>query len=249
MGKTTTAVNLSASLAIMGQKTLLVDFDPQGNSSSGVGASVREEDVSIYDVIAGKAAFSDSVRSVYPDFFEGRFDISPANSSLTGAEVEMVSMEDRDFVLKRALENAAGSYDYVIIDCPPSLSILSINALAAADSVIIPIQCEYYALEGLAHISKTISLVRRRINPFLKVEGYLLTMFDTRNNICHAVARETRSHFGGETFDTVISRTVRLAECPSHGKPLAIYDKNSQGARDYMSLADEIIKKTGGTPN
>ncbi|MCY3973671.1 MAG: ParA family protein [Candidatus Dadabacteria bacterium] len=246
VGKTTTAVNLSASLATMGRKTLLVDFDPQGNSSSGVGVSAKEEDTTIYDVISGNAPLSDSIRNVYPDFFEGNFDITPANSSLTGAEVEMVSVECREFVLKHALKDAADSYDYVIIDCPPSLSILSINALAAADSVIIPIQCEYYALEGLAHISKTISLVRRRINPLLKVEGCLLTMFDTRNNICHAVARETRSHFGGDAFDTVISRTVRLAECPSHGKPLVIYDKNSQGARDYMSLAGEIIKKTGG---
>lgn len=246
VGKTTTAVNLSASLATMGRKTLLVDFDPQGNSSSGVGVSAKEEDTTIYDIISGNAPLSDSIRNVYPDFFEGNFDITPANSSLTGAEVEMVSVEGREFVLKHALKDAADSYDYVIIDCPPSLSILSINALAAADSVIIPIQCEYYALEGLAHISKTISLVRRRINPLLKVEGCLLTMFDTRNNICHAVARETRSHFGGDAFDTVISRTVRLAECPSHGKPLVIYDKNSQGARDYMSLAGEIIKKTGG---
>lgn len=249
MGKTTTAVNLSASLAAMGKKMLLVDFDPQGNSSSGVGVERGESSPTVYEVIEGSASAADSIRSVYGDFFKGRFDILPANSNLTGAEVELLSLSDKEFALKRALESVCGDYDYIVIDCPPSLSILSINALAAANSVIIPIQCEYYALEGLANIGKTISLIRKRVNPFLEVEGYLLTMFDTRNNICHAVARETRQHFVDRTFNTVISRSVRLAECPSHGKPLVIYDANSQGALDYMNLAREIVSKAGGAPN
>ncbi len=247
VGKTTTAVNLSASLALLRQKTLLVDFDPQGNSSSGVGVDKNDPDIAtVYDVLTGESPLEPSIRKVYPDFFKDMFDVLPSNSQLTGAEVEFLSIEDRENVLKNRFSEVPDSYDYVIIDCPPSLNILSINALAAADSVIIPVQCEYYALEGVAHIRNTLSLVRRRINPALSVEGYLLTMFDTRNNICHAVARETRNHFGAETFETVISRTVRLAECPSHGKPLIVYESNSQGAQDYMSLAGEIIKKNGG---
>ncbi len=246
VGKTTTAVNLSASLALLGKKTLLVDFDPQGNSSSGVGVDKNGEVATVYDVLVGRMPLVGSILDVYPDFFDGRFDILPSNSNLTGAEVEFLGLEERETILKKSLMRIAHRYAYIIIDCPPSLNILSINALAAADSVIIPIQCEYYALEGLVNIKKTVSLIQKRINPSLCVEGYLLTMFDTRNNICHSVVRETRNHFGDDTFSTLISRTVRLAECPSHGKPLVIYDKNSQGARDYISLAEEIINKNGG---
>lgn len=249
VGKTTTAVNLSASLALLGKKTLLVDFDPQGNSSSGLGVERNGSKVTIYDVLAGGNKLDDSVLKVYPDFFGDMFDVSPSGPDLTGAEVELLTLDDREQVLKEALRETSGGYGYIIIDCPPSLNILSINALAASDSAIIPIQCEYYALEGLANIRKTISLIRRQINSALQIEGYLLTMFDTRNSICHSVARETRDHFGPDTFGTVISRNVRLAECASHGKPLVIYDKNSQGARDYMSLAEEIVKKNGGVPN
>ncbi len=249
VGKTTTAVNLSASLSLLGRKTLLVDFDPQGNSSSGVGVDKNNVKTTVYDALIGRAAFGDSILGVYPEFFNGMLDVAPSDSNLTGAEVEIVSLEDREYLLKNCLREVSDGYDYIIIDCPPSLNILSINALAASDSAIIPIQCEYYALEGLAHIKQTISLIQRRINPLLRIEGCLLTMFDVRNNICHSVVRETREHFGDDTFDTVISRNVRLAECPSYGKPLIIYDKDSQGARDYMSLAEEIIKKNGGIAN
>lgn len=253
VGKTTTAVNLSASLAMLGHKTLLVDCDPQGNSSSGVGVENAVENggsaATIYGVFIGGEPPASCICKVYPDSFGGRFDVMPSDANLTGAEVELLDLEGREYVLKKSLAGVSDAYRYIIIDCAPSLNILSINALAAADSVIVPIQCEYYALEGLAHIKNAISLVRRRINPMLAVEGYLLTMFDTRNNICHSVARETRNHFGDDTFSTVISRNVRLAECPSYGKPLVLYDNNSQGARDYMSLAEEIIRKNGGVPN
>lgn len=249
VGKTTTAVNLSASLALLGQKTLLVDFDPQGNSSSGVGVDRNRAGNTVYDVLVGRASAGDSILKVYPDSFGDMFYVLPANPDLTGAEVEILAVEDRERILKNSLREVSGDFSYIIIDCPPSLNILSINALAAADSAIIPIQCEYYALEGLARIRQTVSAIQRQVNPSLRVEGYLLTMFDPRNNICHSVVRETRSHFGDSAFRTAISRNVRLAECPSHGKPLAIYDRNSQGARDYMSLAEEIIKNNGGVPN
>ncbi|QMU56054.1 MAG: AAA family ATPase [Candidatus Mycalebacterium zealandia] len=252
VGKTTTAVNLSASFAMLGRKTLLVDCDPQGNSSSGVGVERAVENgaaVTVYGVLIGGESLTDCIRKVYPDSFGDKFDVIPSDANLTGAEVELLNLEGREYILKKSLGEVSDAYQYIIIDCAPSLNILSVNALTAADSVIIPIQCEYYALEGLAHIKNAIGLVRRRINPALSVEGYLLTMFDTRNNICHSVAREIRNHFGDDTFSTVISRNVRLAECPSHGKPVVIYDNESQGARDYMSLAEEIIKKNGGVPN
>ncbi len=249
VGKTTTAVNLSASLALMGRKTLLVDCDPQGNSSSGVGVDRNGGVPTIYEVMLNSNSAAEAILKVYPDSFGGMLDVIPSNSSLTGAEVEILELENREQILKGCLVEVSHDYSYIIIDCPPSLNILSINALAASDSVIIPIQCEYYALEGLANIKNAMSLIRRRINPLLRVEGYLLTMFNKRNNICHSVARETRNHFADDTFNTVISRNVRLAECPSYGKPLAIYDENSQGAQDYMSLAGEIIRKNGGVSN
>ncbi len=212
VGKTTTAVNLSASLALLGRKTLVVDFDPQGNSSSGLGIDKNGLETTVYDALTGGSGIGDSILKIYPDFFNDMLDASPSDSNLTGAEVELLSLENREHVLKNLLREISDRYSYIIIDCPPSLNILSVNALAASDSVIIPIQCEYYALEGLAHIKKTVSLIRRRINPALTIEGYLLTMFDTRNNICHAVARETRDHFG----DGVFSVTDRK-ECPACG--------------------------------
>ena len=244
VGKTTTAVNLSASLAAANRRTLLIDLDSQGNATGGLG--VDKESVNsknVCGVILGEVAIEDTAIDIYPDLLNGHLHLCPANHELTGAEIHLIETESREYRLKKVIDGIRGRYDYVFIDAPPSLSLLTINALAAADSVLIPVQCEYYALEGIVQLQTTISLAKRRLNPSLEVEGYLLTMFDSRNNICHSVAEEVRKHFGEETFDTVISRNVKLAEAPSHGKPLLLYEIKSTGAQNYMKLANEIITK------
>lgn len=249
VGKTTTVVNLGASFAAVNQKTLLIDFDPQGNATSGVGLDKNSLDKTIYNSVIEDLPVSDTIHHVYPEELNNMLDISPSNSELTGAEVELLYVEDREWKLNEALKPIRNEYDYIIIDCPPSLSILTVNALTASDSVLIPIQCEYYALEGLGQLQRTISLIKQRLNPDLAIEGYLLTMFDSRNNICHSVTAEVRNHFGTGVFESVISRNVKLAESPSHGKPLMLYDLKSTGASNYISLASEIMEKNRGDTN
>jgi chromosome partitioning protein len=246
VGKTTTVINLAASLAVAHKKTLFIDFDPQGNATSGVGVDKEEIGNTIYNAVIGESKINEISIDIYTDSLGGFLTIVPANSELTGAEVELVHLERREWRLKDALDLVREQYDYIIIDCPPSLSLLTVNALAASDSVLVPVQCEYYAMEGLGQLKRTISLIKQRLNPELSIEGYLLTMFDSRNNICHMVANELRNYFGSAVFDTIIYRNVKLAESPSHGKPALLYDIKSIGAKSYISLAQELIARNGG---
>ena len=246
VGKTTTVVNLGSSLAAANRNTLLIDFDPQGNSTSGLGIDKNGLDKTVYNSIIEDLPLAETIHNVYSEDLNGHLHISPSNSELTGAEVELLYIEGREWKLKEAIDPVKERYDYILIDCPPSLSILTVNALTASDSVIIPVQCEYYALEGLGQLQRTISLIKQRLNTELQTEGYLLTMFDPRNNICHSVVSEVQNHFGDKVFRTMISRNVKLAESPSHGKPLILYDIKSTGASNYISLAREIIGNEGG---
>jgi chromosome partitioning protein len=235
VGKTTTAVNLAASLAVAEQRVLLIDTDPQGNASSGVGVAPHSVEVGTYDVLVGRATICEAaVATDLPTLF-----VLPASTDLAAVEVEFVDLDDRIMRLKQAIELVRESYDYVIIDCPPSLGLLTLNALTAADSVLVPMQCEYFALEGISHLMATIERVKNGINPQLHVQGVLLTMFDPRSNLANQVASELREHF--HVYETVIPRNVRLAEAPSHGKPIVLYDAGSKGSQGYLSLAREIL--------
>ena len=237
VGKTTTAVNLTAALTEVGKKVLLCDFDPQANGTSGLGLDKRKLKKSIYDVIINDVPAEEViVATKYGD-------VLPASADLAGAAVELISMDAPNLRLKQALSAAKDRYDTILIDCPPSLELLSINALAAADSILIPVQCEYFALEGLADLMNTLRLVKKRVNPGLEIFGVALTMFDGRTNFSTQVAQEVRKHFPGKVFATVIPRNVRLAEAPSHGLPVCAYDKSSRGAVAYRSMAEEIMKK------
>lgn len=237
VGKTTTAVNLTAALAEAGKRVLLCDFDPQANGTSGLGLDKKKLKKSVYDVIINDVPASDAIVAT-------KFgDVLPASADLAGAAVELISMDAPNMRLKNALTTVKDQYDAIFIDCPPSLELLSINALAAADSILIPVQCEYYALEGLADLMNTLRLVKKRINPQLEIFGVALTMFDGRTNFSTQVAQEVRRHFPGKVFAAVIPRNVRLAEAPSHGLPVSAYDKSSRGAVAYRSMAEEIIKK------
>jgi chromosome partitioning protein len=236
VGKTTTAVNLSASVAVAEKRTLLVDCDPQANASSGVGVPPRTIERSIYDVLIGRLTLPDVVLETQVP----RLWVAPSTQDLVAAELELIDEEDRAFRLRKALHGLMGArYDYAFIDCPPSLGLLTVNALAAADRVIVPLQCEYYALEGLTHLMATIDRIRASLNPQLVVEGILLTMFDPRNTLSRQVAAEVKSHF--RVFDSVIPRNVRLSEAPSHGKPALFYDAQAKGAQGYLSLAHELL--------
>lgn len=246
VGKTTTVVNLSAALAAAHKKSIFIDFDPQGNATSGVGIDKERIEKSIYNVIIGEVTLRETIVALEPDILNGYLSVAPSNSSLTGAEIELIYFERREQRLKDVLESIVDEYDYIFIDSPPSLSLLTVNALTAADSVIIPVQCEYYAMEGLGQLKRTISLINQRLNPNLEIEGYLLTMFDPRNRICHVVASEVTNYFKDLVFRTKIPRNVRLAESPSHGKPVLLYDSKSAGAESYISLAREIIARHGG---
>lgn len=237
VGKTTTAINLAAYLAIFGKKVLVIDFDPQGNSSSGLGIDKNTIEYCVYDVIINNIPFESVIK---PTNIAG-LDIIPATPKLAGADVELVDQEKRESRLKSTLLGIRDKYDFIIIDCPPSLSLLTINALTATDQAIIPIQCEYYALEGLSHLTKTIDLVRNSINPDLRICGILLTMYDTRTVLSEQVVEEARSHFGKKVFKTIIPRNVRLAEAPSFGQPIVFYDPSSSGAKAYESLSREIL--------
>ena len=235
VGKTTTSVNLAASLAAADKATLLIDCDPQGNASSGVGVKKSDVEVSIYDVLIGRAKLGQAImRSPVKGL-----DVVPATQDLVAAELELVDERDRAIRLKLAIEEVAGNYDYVLIDCPPSLGLLTVNALSAAHRVLVPLQCEYYALEGLTHLMATIDRIKSSTNPGLGVEGVVLTMFDGRNSLTHQVADEVKKHF--RVFETVIPRNVRLSEAPSHGLPALLYDAQSKGAQAYLSLAREFI--------
>ncbi len=241
VGKTTTAVNLGASLAVAEKKTLLVDMDPQGNAGSGVGLEKDTIRDAVYHALINDAdPFAIVMKTLL-----GYLEILPATEDLAGAELELVSLDDREHRLSRVLARLQDSYEYIIIDCPPSLGLLTLNALVAAHSVLIPLQCEFYAMEGLTKILKTIRLVKKAFNPTLEIEGILLTMFDTRNNLSRQVSEEIRSHFGKTVFDTVIPRNVRLSEAPSHGKPIILYDIASRGAVGYLDLARELIEREG----
>jgi len=237
VGKTTTAVNLSACLAAAECKTLLVDMDPQANATSGVGVMLSEDEKSIYEVLIDEYPISSIIRETEISYLH----LAPSHVRLTGAEVEMVNMMARERKFQVAIEPVRDSYEYIIVDCPPSLGLLTLNSLTAADSVIIPIQCEYYALEGLSQLLNSIRLVQKHLNPDLEIEGVLLTMYDARLNLSRQVAEEARSYFGDKVYRTVISRNVRLSEAPSFGKPIILYDILSTGAQNYMRLAAEIM--------
>lgn len=237
VGKTTTTVNLAASLAVEGRRVLVVDVDPQANASSGYGIRAAEGQLTSYDLMMGRTGVEGAMR---PTAIEGLF-LVPASRDLVGAEVELVSAPQREFRLREALGSVPGDFDYVLIDCPPSLGFLTLNALVAAEGVIIPMQCEYYALEGLSQLLHTIHRVKRGLNPRLDVRGILLTMYDARNNLSRQVADEVKRHFGGKVFDAVIPRNVRLSEAPSHGKPAILYDARSLGAQSYLQVARQLI--------
>ena len=246
VGKTTTAVNLAASLASTHRRTLLIDFDPQGNATSGIGIDKEKIEKSIYHAIIGDVNIKETIIEVQYEGIKGYLRVSPSNPDLTGAEIELINLEGREGRLKEAIKPIVDEYDFILIDCPPSLSLLTVNALTAAHSVLIPVQCEYYAMEGLGQLERTLSLVKQRLNPELEVEGYVLTIFDSRNKLCHMVANEVRDFFKDQVFQTIIPRSVRLAEAPSHGKPIILYDEKSIGAISYISLAKEIIERNGG---
>jgi len=241
VGKTTSAVNLAASLAAAEKRTLLLDADPQANATSGVGLERDGLRLTIYEVMVDGRQLQDVVRRGvhFP-----RLDVAPASRDLVGAEVELVSRPHRETIMRRALEGVRQHYDFVLIDCPPSLGMLTLNMLTAADAVIIPIQCEYYALEGLSQLLNTIRLVQRNFNPRLAIDGVLLTMYDHRLNLSRQVADEAKEYFGARMFNTVIPRNVRLAEAPSFGKPILLYDIGSIGAQTYLNVAEELIRRT-----
>ena len=237
VGKTTTSVNLAACLAALDRKVLLIDSDPQGNATSGYGFDRRDLKQCIYDAIINEVSMQDII--VHTEY--ENLDVCPAKIQLAGAEIELVTMMNREGRLKNALERVKHNYDYVIIDCPPSLGLLTVNGLTAASSVLIPIQCEFYALEGVTMLMNTIQLVQRNLNPALKLEGIVMTMFDSRTNLSQDVVSEVKKYFKSKVYNTVIPRNVRLSEAPSHGKPVLYYDNKSKGSQVYMNLAQEVI--------
>ena len=241
VGKTTTSINLGASLAAAKRRVLLVDLDPQGNATMGSGVDKRSLEQSSFEVLMGEAGVDEVVVAVE----HSSYSLLPANSDLTGAEVALLEEIGREMRLRQALKPVRESYDYLIIDCPPSLNMLTVNALVAADSIMIPMQCEYYALEGLSALLETVEKIRSLLNPSLRVEGLLRTMYDPRNNLSTQVSQQLVKHFGTKVYSTVIPRNVRLAEAPSHGLPALLYDRNSSGALAYLALAGEILRRDG----
>ena len=237
VGKTTTAVNLSASIAVAEKRVLLIDIDPQGNSTSGVGLTKEGAQQTIYQALLRGSGLREMIQKTELAFL----DVVVSNTDLIGAEIELIQEKDRERKLFHLIKEVEEDYDYVFIDCPPSLGLLTINSLTAAHSVIIPLQCEYYAMEGLGQLLKTIRLIKQSLNPRLEIEGILLTMFDGRNNLSHQVAEEIRKHFKDKVFNTVIPRNIRLSEAPSYGKPVLLYDIHSKGAESYLDLAREIL--------
>ena len=247
VGKTTTAVNLAASLAVAEKRTLLIDGDPQGNATSGIGIERDQVGATTYDVLIGQSGIADARhRKVQFKWL----DVLAATPDLAGAEVELVDKDGREAMMRRAVDAVRDQYDYILVDCPPSLGLITVNMLAAADALLIPVQCEYYALEGLSQLLNTVHLVQRSVNPELAIDGVLLTMFDARLNLSRQVAADAREYFGAKVFETVVPRNVRLAEAPSFGKPIILYDLASVGAQAYMGVARELIERhaTATTP-
>ncbi len=236
VGKTTTSINLSASIAAFEKKTLLIDIDPQANSSSGLGFNKAE--ISVYEAISGNVEPKEAIQTSYMP----NLDVVPASINLVGAEVEMVNIDNREYLLKEFIDEIKDDYEYVFIDCPPSLGLLTLNALTAADAVIVPVQCEYFALEGLGQLLNTINIVKKNFNPNLYIEGVLLTMYDQRLRLSNQVVEEVKKYFGNRVFNTIIHRNVRLSESPSFEKPVILYDATSTGAKNYMALAAELLK-------
>ncbi len=239
VGKTTTCVNLSAFIATLGKKTLLIDMDPQGNASSGLGVEKGSNLKTIYSVLDGECP----IREAITETMVKNLSILPATVDLAGAEIELVAVNNREKVLKESLSEIKDEYDFIMIDCPPSLGLLTINALSASDTVLIPIQCEFYALEGLSQLMNTVKLVKKHLNPELEIEGVVMTMKDNRSNLVQQVSEQIRQYFGKKVFDTTIPRNIRLAEAPSHGIPVYLYDSKCAGALAYRAMADEFLKK------
>jgi chromosome partitioning protein len=239
VGKTTTAVNLAASLSASGSRVLLVDLDPQGNATMGCGVNKRELKKSVYHLLLGL----ETISTIKKYSANGKFDILPANRDLAGAEVELVDESGREIRLKTALTEIIQDYDFILIDCPPALNLLAVNALTAADAVMIPMQCEYYALEGVSDLVNTVKKIRGNFNPRLEIEGLLRTMFDPRSTLAQQVSEQLKSHFGNKVYDTVIPRNIRLAEAPSYGQPALMYDPGSKGAQAYLALAKEVLTR------
>lgn len=239
VGKTTTSMNLAASLATLEKRVLLIDADSQANASSGLGVDLSKVDCSIYECLISGADIHEAIYTTDID----RLDIIPSNINLVGAEVEMLGFEGREFILKRLLQAVDNEYDYILIDCSPSLGLITVNALTAANSVIIPVQCEYFALEGISKLLNTIKIVKKKLNPELEIEGFLLTMYDSRLRLANQIYDEVKRHFQELVFKTVIQRNVKLSEAPSHGLPAILYDADSTGAKNHLNLAKEIIKK------
>ena len=242
VGKTTTAINLAACLALSGQKVLIIDIDPQGNASSGLGVNLRENQKGIYELLAGNASLD---QVIYPTEID-TLKIIPSNVDLAGAEIELVGRDHREKILSMALNGVSAEYEFVVIDCPPSLGLLTLNALTVSQSVLIPMQCEYYALQGLSHLLKTLQRIKKSINPNLKVEGILLTMYDNRTLLTSQVENQVKKYFSEFLMKTIIPRNIRLSEAPSHGKPIILYANRSKGSDSYVELAQEVIQRTKG---
>ena len=239
VGKTTTSINLSASLAAKGKKVLMIDTDPQGNATSGYGVDKNDLDNTIYELILGECSIQDCIlKEVIPGV-----SILPSNVNLAAAEIELIGVEKKEYILKNEIDWVKDSYDFIIIDCPPSLSMLTVNAMTTADTVLVPIQCEYYALEGLSQLIHTVNLVKERLNPDLDMEGVVFTMFDSRTNLSSQVVENVKNNLQQTVYNTIIPRNIRLAEAPSYGMPIQMYDPKSAGAEAYMLLADEVIKR------
>lgn len=242
VGKTTTAINLAASLAVLEQKVLLIDVDPQANATSGIGFDPKELETSIYECLIEEADPKDAVIKTDVD----NMDLIPSHIDLVGAEIEMLDTERREFKLANVISKVGGEYDYVLIDCSPSLGLLTLNALTAADSVMIPVQCEYFALEGLGKLLNTIQMIQKSLNTDLEIEGFLLTMYDARLRLSNHVVAEVRRHFESMVFDTIIQRNIKLSEAPSYGMPAILYDANSRGAVNYLNLGRELLERNSG---
>ncbi|MEA2078103.1 MAG: AAA family ATPase [Candidatus Marinimicrobia bacterium] len=237
VGKTTTAINLASSLAVMEKRILIVDIDPQANASSGLGLDIANIDKTIYDVLLERVPYKEAIQKTFLEYL----DVLPANQDLVGAEIEMVNIMSRETRLRKVLKNSKKEYDFIFIDCPPSLNLLTVNSFTAGDSVLIPIQCEYFALEGLTQLLNTIRLIQKNLNPHLDLEGIILTMYDSRLNLSKMVEQEVRKYFGDKVYKTIISRNVRLGEAPSYGQPIISFDIHSSGAMNYMKLAEEFV--------